>query len=82
MNDGHYTEVEPQTVRDPADLVDLMRGDLACNGDGWENATLEDFLEALSAVLRSGEGSLLGGNGCGLSCKEIAAVLKAAAISE
>jgi hypothetical protein len=42
-----------KSYADVARIVELMREDLIAHPNDWENATLEQFLEALAAVLDS-----------------------------
>ena len=50
---------EPESVETRIELVgyiEALRHDLAANPNGWENATLDDFLEALEAYTRDIDG--------------------------
>jgi hypothetical protein len=50
--------IDPNTVTSREEFVSfvkLMRNDLAADPDDWENITLDDFLEALSAWVNDSE---------------------------
>lgn len=47
------------TRQDLVDFLTVLRADLHENRNGWENDTLESYLEALQAVLGDWEGRFL-----------------------
>lgn len=58
MNLKH--EVDAVSSRDDfVKFVDMLRGDLSLHRAEWQNATLDDFLEALSAWVQDMDGYYL-----------------------
>ena len=73
----------PDSAAGMAAFIHRLRRDLADNPGGWENVTLDDYLEALAAAFEGHRNHSLAGHTAGeIPYRLVAAMLRAATIYE